>query len=151
MEDAKSIIEKGIEVWNAHDREGFLSLYDEKIVFVNEAEGLTLHGCEELGKGFFDLWTDAYPDNELKVTRLIGEGELVCFEGRFIGTNTGIFHGPAMEMPPTGKQIDAPFVFVAEVQGGKVKTARHYYDRLLALEQEGVISLKDLAAQFAVA
>ena len=150
MEDVKTILRKGIELWNAHDREGFLALYDEKVSYVDEATGHTIVGREELGKGFYDLWTDAYPDNELKDIVVFAEDERVCFEGRFVGTNTGIFHGVDGEMPPTGKLIDAPFVFIAEVRDGKVASAHHYYDRLLALEQEGILTVEKLFAQLPV-
>jgi hypothetical protein len=27
-------------------------------------------------------------------------------------------HGPAMEIPPTGRPVDGPFVFIAEVRDG---------------------------------
>jgi ketosteroid isomerase-like protein len=149
--DAKTIIRTGIELWNAHDREGFLALYDDAVSFVDQATGHQLVGREEFGKGFYDLWTDAYPDNELKDPIVFAEGELVCFQGRFVGTNTGIFHAGEMEMPPTGKPIDAPFVFIAEVRDGTVKRAWHYYDRLLAYEQEGILTVEKLFAQLPVA
>lgn len=150
MEDAKTILRKGIERWNAHDREGFLALYDEAMSFVDEPTGHQVVGREEFGKGFYDLWTDAYPDNELKDTLVFAEGELVCFQGRFVGTHTGIFHGP-VEMPPTGKEIDGPFVFIAEVREGKVKSARMFYDRLRILEEEGILTVEQLAALLPVA
>lgn len=148
--DVKAILRKGVELWNAHDREGFLGLYDEQVRYVDEPTGHILVGREELGKGFYDLWTDAYPDNELKDIVVFAEGELVCMEARFVGTNTGTFHGVDGEVPPTGKPIDAPFVFIAEVSDGKVKSARHYYDRLLALEQEGILTVEKLFAQLPV-
>lgn len=144
--DAKTTIRKGIELWNAHDRDGLLALYDDSVIFVDQPTGEQLTGREEFGKGFYDLWTDAYPDNELKDPVVFGEGELVCLQGRFAGTHTGIFHAPAMEIPPTGKPVDAPFVYIAEVRDGKATRAWHYYDRLLALEQEGVVSLDKLFA-----
>jgi predicted ester cyclase len=149
--DTKTIIRKGIERWNAHDREGFLTIIDEKIVFFDQPTGHQLVGREEFGKGFYDLWLEAYPDNELKDPILIAEGEFVCLQARFVGTNTGVFHGPELEMPPTDKPIDAPFVFIAEVRDDKVKRVWHYYDRLLAFEQEGVLTVEKLFAQLPVA
>jgi steroid delta-isomerase-like uncharacterized protein len=151
MEDAKTIIRKGIELWNAHDREGFLALYDEGVVFVDKPTGHKLVGREEFGKGFYDLWTDAYPDNTIKDPVVFADGDLVCLEARFVGTNTGIFKGVEMELPPTGKAIDTPFVFIAEIRDGKVKTARQFYDRLLAFEQEGILTVEKLFAQLPVA
>jgi steroid delta-isomerase-like uncharacterized protein len=145
--DAKTIMRKGIELWNAHGRDEFLALYDGDVVFLDQPTGQKLTGREEVGKGFYDVWTDAYPDNEIKDVVLFGEGDLVCFHARFAGTHTGILHAPAMEMPPTGKPIDTPFAHIAEVRDGKVMRAWHYYDRLLVLEQEGVVSLDKLLTE----
>ena len=128
--DAKTMIRNGLELWNAHDRDGFLALYDDSVVFLDQPTGQQLTGREEVGQSFYDLWTDAYPDNELKDPVVFGEGELVCFQGRFAGTHTGILHGPSMEIRPTGRPVDGPFVFIAEVHDGKVMRAWNYYDRL---------------------
>ncbi len=149
--DAKTVLLQGIERWNAHDREGFLALYDEEIRFVDQPTGRELVGREQFGAGFYDLWTDAYPDNQLKDVEVFGERDLVCLRARFVGTNTGIFHAPGMEMPPTDKAIDGPFAFIAEVRDGKVKKAWHYYDRLIALEQEGVLTVEKLFEQLSTA
>ena len=144
--DAKTAMSNGIELWNAHDRDGYLALFDDSVVF-QQPTGEQLTGPEELGKGFYDLHTDACPDNQLKDLVVFGEGELVCSQGRFVGTHTGVFRAPAMEIPPTGKPVDSPFVFIAEVRDGKVTRAWHYYDRLLGLEQTGIVSLDKLFAE----
>jgi steroid delta-isomerase-like uncharacterized protein len=150
LDDAKTILSKGIEFWNAHDRERFLALYDEDVVFFEQPTGQELHGREEFGKGFYDVQTDAYPDNEIKDALVFAEGDLVCFHGRFTGTHTGTFRGP-VELPATGKTVDSPFAFIAEFRNGKVKSARIFYDRLTNLEQEGIVNLEQLAAQLPVA
>lgn len=149
--DAKTIIQQGIERWNAHDREGFLALYDENVVYIDQPTGQEFVGREELGKALYDLWIDAYPDNELKDPVFIAEGDLVCFHARFVGTHTGALHRENMELPPTGKPIDTPFAFIAEVRDDKVKRAWHYYDRLIAFEQEGIFTVEGLLAQLPVA
>lgn len=140
MEDVKEIVREGIERWNAHDREGFLDLFDEKIRFVQEATGEELSGREEVGKGFYDVQTDAYPDTALTDPLIFAEGEMVCMTARFTGTHTGTMHAPPVDLPPTGKHVDSPFVFIAEVHDGKVKSARMFYDRLRTLEQEGLVT-----------
>ena len=149
--DAKTIIRTGIERWNAHDREGYLALFDESVVFIDQPTGHKFVGREEFGKAFYDLWTEAYPDNQVEEPVVIADGELVCLQARFVGTNTGVFHGPELELPPTEKPVDAPFVFIAEVRDDKVKRVWHYYDRLLAFEQEGVLTVEKLFATLPVA
>jgi steroid delta-isomerase-like uncharacterized protein len=149
--DAKEILRKGIDLWNAHDRDGFLALYDDDVSYFDQPTGREVVGREEFGKALYDLWTDAYPDNELKDPVVFAEGDLACFQGHFVGTNTGALRRPDVEIPPTGKTVDAPFVFVAEIDDGKVKRAWHYYDRLLAFEQEGLLTVEQLFAQLPVA
>lgn len=151
--DAKATVLEGIRRWNAHDREGFLELYDEGVTLVDEPTGHRLVGRTEVGAGFYDVWTKPYPDCELKDTIVFGEGELVCMRARFVGTNTAEFRVPGTEsgVPPTGRKIDAPFVYIAEVRKGKVIRAWHYYDRLVAFEQEGVLTLEQLLASLPVA
>ena len=56
-----------------------------------------------------------------------------------------------MEFPPTGKPIDGPFVYIVEVRDRKMTRAWHYYDRLLAFEQEGIVSLDKLFAELQAA
>lgn len=148
--DAKTIIKQGIERWNAHDREGFLALYDEDVVYFDQPTGHEFVGREQLGSALFDLWMEGYPDNEIKDPIFIAEGDLVCFHARFVGTNSGALRRPDMELPPTHKPIDTPFAFIAEVRDGKVKRAWHYYDRLLAFEQEGILTVEKLFAQLTV-
>ncbi len=140
MEDVKEIIRAGIERWNAHDREGFLDLFDDEVAFVNEPTGEELKGREEFGKGFYDMQTEAYPDTELKDLLILAEGNTVFMTGSFTGTHTGVMHAPIGDLPPTGKHVKSPFAFVAEVHDSKVKRARMFYDRLLTLEQEGVVT-----------
>src|SRR5512146_436512 len=145
MESAVAILREGVERWNAHDRDGFLKLYDEKVVFVDGPTGHQLIGREQFGTGFFDLYFEAYPDMELKDVVVFGEGELVCMYGLFVGTHMGTFHFPEMELPPTQKVIESPFAFIAEVRDEKVAYARIFYDRMVALEQEGIIKVEQLA------
>lgn len=82
---------------------------------------------------------------------MFGEGRYVCLQARFVGTHTGTMHGPEFEVPPTGKRIEAPFAFIVEIRDGKVTRAWHYYDRLLAFEQEEILTVEKLFAQLPVA
>ena len=144
--DAKSTIRTGVELWNARDRDGFLALFDDSVVWLDPATGEQLTGREQLATGWYDAVMDGYPDREVKDVVVFGEEELVCLQGRLVGTHTGTVRGPAGEIPPTGKRIDSPFVQVFEVRDGKVTRVWIYGDRLLMLEQEGIVSLEKLFA-----
>lgn len=152
MDDAKTVMRKLIERWEARDRAGFSALADEDVRFVDEPTGREFVGREEFAKVHYDRWVEAYPDHVLKDKVLIGEGDLVCFEGRFAGTHTGTYHFPDMaDLPPTGKTVDGPFVFIVEIEDGKAVRAHHYYDRLRVLEEEEILTVDKLFAQLPVA
>ncbi len=133
-------------MWNTQDRDGFLALFDDSAVMLVPATGDQLTGLEEVSTGWYDSMMEGYPDREVKDAVVFGEGELVCLQGRIVGTHTGTEHTPRGDIPPTGKQIDAPFVQVYEVRDGKVTRLWQYYDRLLMLEQLGLVSLEKLFA-----
>ena len=140
--DAKTTIRKGVELWNAQDRDGFLALFDDSAVFIDPTTGTQFTGPEEIRTGWYDPVMDGYPDREVKDAVVFGEGELVCLQGRLAGTHTGT----ARDMPPTGRRFDTPFVTVFEVRDGKVTRLWQYGDRLLMLEQLGLVSLDKLFA-----
>ncbi len=144
--DAKSTIRKGVELWNAHDRDGFLALLDDSVVYLDPATGEQFTGREQVAAGWYDPMMGGYPDREVRDPVVFGEGELVCLQGRLVGTHTGTVQTPAGEMPATGRRIDSPFVQVFEVRDGKVTRIWAYGDRLLMLEQEGLVSLDKLFA-----
>lgn len=144
--DAKTTVRRGVELWNAQDRDKFLALFDDGAVMLDPATGEQFTGREELAEGWYDAVTNGYPDREVKDAVVFGEGDMVCLQGRLVGTHTGTSRGLRGEMTPTGKRIDTPFVQVYEVHDDKVTRVWQYGDRLLMLEQEGIVSLDRLLA-----
>ena len=92
--------------------------------------GSDLTGREELARAFRRSGGGLSDTRDQADVQFFTDGTWICFEGRFTGPHTGIFHGHDIEMPPTGKSIDSPYVWVAEVRDGKITSARIYYDRL---------------------
>jgi len=57
-----------------------------------------------------------------------------------VGTHTGPLRSPdGVEILPTGKRFDFPFVGIFHVEGGKIRSIRIYYDQLELLTQLGLI------------
>jgi predicted ester cyclase len=50
----------------------------------------------------------AFPDLDMKILHLVGEGDVVIAYGRFMGTH----HGEFMGIPATRRTIDVPFADV---------------------------------------
>jgi hypothetical protein len=73
MADTHSVLGRGIELWNAHDREGWVGLFDEGADL--EAPG----GVRVQGRSgaelFYDTWHEAFPDNAIADAVVFGAGE----------------------------------------------------------------------------
>lgn len=136
MGDAKSVIERGIEVWNGHDRDGWMALGDEHVE-IEGPGGLRLSGTAGWGE-FYDTWNEAFPDNRAEATAF-GMGDRAAEEGRFIGTHTGTLHAPEGDVPPTGKKVNAPYSAIYRVASDKITSVHLYYDQVDLLTQLGLM------------
>ena len=72
MTDTKTVLERGIELWNAHDREGWAGLFDERAE-LEAPGGLRLSGRAG-AEQFYDAWNEAFPDNAIVDQLVFGAG-----------------------------------------------------------------------------
>ncbi|HEX8770486.1 MAG TPA: ester cyclase [Acidimicrobiales bacterium] len=137
MSDTRSILQRGIELWNAHDRDGWVGLFDEEADL--EAPG----GIQARGRSgaelFYDTWNEAFPDNSITDAVVFGAGEQGAEEARFTGTHTGVLHTPNGDIPPTGRNVASRFAAVCRVQDDKVTSFHMYFDVAEVLAQLGLM------------
>ena len=129
--------ETGTETFNAHDIDGFTSVLADDVVF--QAPG----GMSGQGKAacaqFFAGWFGAFPDAHVEVHALHVDGDVAVEEGTFTGTHRGPLRGPAGDIPPTGRPVTVPYIQVLRFRDGLHASFSLMYDRLLMLEQLGLI------------
>ena len=129
--------EKGTQTFNAHDIDGFTSVLADDVTY--RAPG----GISGQGKaacaGFFASWFGAFPDAHVEVHALHVTGDIAVAEGTFTGTHRGVLHSPAGDIPPTGQPVAVPYVQVLRFRDGQHTSFNLMYDRLLMLEQLGLI------------
>src|SRR5207237_152448 len=76
----------------------------------------------------------------VEIRSVIEQGNTVLAEGRMTGTHKGPLATPGgREIPPTGKRIDLATADVFEVEDGKVKGHRVYFDQLDLMSQLGLL------------
>jgi steroid delta-isomerase-like uncharacterized protein len=133
----RDAFEKGTETFNAHDIEGFAEVLADDVVF--EAPG----GMRGDGKAacveFFGSWFGAFPDAHVDVHELLIAGDVAVEEGTFSGTHDGVLHGPAGDIPPTGRPVSVDYIQVLRFRDGRHVSFHQMFDRLLMLEQLGLI------------
>ena len=138
MGDTRTVMERGIELWNAHDREGWVGLFDETAAL--QAPG----GMQVSGRSgaelFYDTWNEAFPDNSIDGSVVFDAGEQGAEEARFTGTHSGTLHTPNGDIPPTGKAVVSQFAAIVRVRDGKVTSFHMYFDVAEVLVQLGLMS-----------
>ena len=101
----REAFERGTDTFNAHDIDGFAEVLADDVVF--DAPG----GMRGEGKAacaeFFGGWFGAFPDAHVEVHDLHIIGDVAVEEGTFTGTHDGVLHGPAGDIPPTGRAVSA--------------------------------------------
>ena len=139
MSEAKRVLEQAIERWNAVDRDGWAALYTDDVVYEGPG-GARISGLAELREKYFAALVTAAPDRASRDVVLFAEGDHVVEEARYTGTHTGTWRAPdGVEIPPTGRSLDFPFVGVFHVESGKISSIRIYYDQIEVLTQLGLM------------
>lgn len=135
--DTRSLIEHEIELWNAGDREGWLACLDLHRLTTEAPGGIRLAG-REAADTLWATWQEAFPGNRLEIISVHADDRGGVHEGRFTGTHTGTLRGPAGEIPPTGKRLEANFCGIYEFDDGKVTSFNLYFDQAELFTQLGI-------------
>jgi ketosteroid isomerase-like protein len=133
----REAFEKGTRTFNAHDIRGFGEVVAEDVVF--EAPG----GARGKGKApcleFYGSWFQAFPDAHVEVHGLHIIDDVAVEEGTFSGTHRGVLHAPTGDVPPTHRSVRIPYIQVLRFRDGRHISFNLMFDRLLLLEQLGLI------------
>ncbi|HEY1321089.1 MAG TPA: nuclear transport factor 2 family protein [Streptosporangiaceae bacterium] len=132
----REAFQKGTDTFNAHDIDGFTSVLADDVAY--RAPGISGQGragCAE----FFAGWFGAFPDAHVEVHALHVAGDVAVEEGTFTGTHNGVLRSPAGDIPPTGRPVTIYYLQVLRFRDGKHVSFNLMFDRLLMLEQLGLI------------
>ena len=135
--DTRSLIERDIELWNARDREGWMSGTDLlRLETVTPAGRLT---GREAAEAMWSTWQEAFPDNRIETIAIHADDRGGVHEFRAIGTHTGTLRGPAGEVPATGRPARMNMCGVYEIDDGKITSFHLYFDQAEMLRQLGMV------------
>lgn len=101
--------------------------------------GHTYSGLEEI-RAHWESTPPALPDARLELVDALESPNRIAIEVRWVGTHTGPWlrdHGKVL--PATGRKVDLPICFVLEMELGKVRNVREYYDRITLMTQLGLM------------
>jgi predicted ester cyclase len=133
----KQLLDQAVEAWNRKDKEGFAALGSPDTT-VKASGGVELRGLAGM-RQFYDLWFEACPDNVIRYSNVVSEGDQVVGEATFTGTHTGILHAVAGDIPPTGKRVSIDYVGASRFSNGKFTSIRLYFDVMDFMGQLGLV------------
>jgi ketosteroid isomerase-like protein len=138
----RQAFEKGTETFNAHDIDGFTGVLADEVVY-HAPGGMSGQGKTACAQ-FFAGWWDAFPDAHVEVHAVHFSGDVAVEEGIFTGTHNGVLPSPAGDIAPTGRPVAVDYVHVLRYRYGKHISFSLMYDRLLMLEQLGILPAQAL-------
>jgi len=132
------IARETIDCFNAADWDRQRELHTPDCVEEELATDRRIEGIDamlEAAKG----WKGAFPDGKGTVLGAYSDGPVAVLEIEWDGTNTGAMMTPTgEEMPATGRHGSVRAVQVFEIEDGRVKSLRHYFNLMTLLSQLGV-------------
>jgi ketosteroid isomerase-like protein len=140
---AREAFEKGTATFNAHDIDGFKEVLADNVVFTAPG-GLNGEGKEACA-AFFGGWFAAFPDARVDVQAVHIIDDVAVEEGTFSGAQNGVLRNPMGDIPPTGRAVAVAYIQVLRFRDGKHTSFNLMFDRLLMLEQLGLVPAPALA------
>lgn len=129
----KSILRNAAQAFNhVQDRSGWFDSHDASVVAYGLApEPLDIEGLKKFYEG---LWR-AFPDLQITIEDLIGEGDRVAWRLAVSGTHEAEFRG----VPATGNTVKFAAQYIFRFDNGKIVERWTNLDRLGVLIQIGAI------------
>jgi predicted ester cyclase len=118
------------DAFNAHDLDRIGELLADDVAFQAPGE-IAGEGKAEFLK-FYEGWFKDFPDAQLEVHALYVMDGVAIEEGTFTGTHEGVAR--------TGRPVQLYYVQVLRFSEGKQVSVKLMFDRLVMLEQLGLIS-----------
>ena len=125
------------DLWNKRDFDQLVRYAAENIECVQVPTNATFRGLDGY-RQFVQGWATAFPDGEAKVTRVTASDDGVAIEFTGRGTHTGPLPGPAGTIPATMRRAELMFCEVLELERGKIRRVRSYFDSASLFRQLGL-------------
>jgi steroid delta-isomerase-like uncharacterized protein len=133
----EALVERRLRAWNARDAPALTEDHAPDCVVDSPLAGGPTRGrdaIEHLYAAYFRAFTDFHLDQGA----VLVDGDQVAI----FATASGTDHGGFMGMPPTGRAVKVPIVFLYEVRDGLIVADRRVYDFTGLLVQIGILKAK---------
>jgi steroid delta-isomerase-like uncharacterized protein len=123
-----------LEAWSSGDADAVAAFFTEDCEFVDHAFQETFSGRAAV-RAFAAAAFAAIPDFFARPGTIVSEGDRVCYQQVFGGTQTGDFPG----LPATGKPSEIPCMSIDEYRDGLISRHADYWSLATYLQQVGLM------------
>ena len=127
-----------IDAFNRGDWEGCKALLTANSVYDEVGTSRRVEGVDDIISSL-QGWKEAMPDTKGTVTNSFASGNTANLEVTWQGTHTGPLQTPAGVIEATGKQQNTRSSFLMNIEGGKIKESRNYFDMLSIMQQLDIL------------
>ena len=132
-----AVLTRRADAWRRLDVDALVADYAPDAVIESPLAGGTTQGVEQI-KQVFQTYFVAFPDLGMDVGDVLVDGNRAAVLATFTGTDNGGFMG----MPPSGRHVTIPVVFLYEFKDGQIVRDRRMYDFTGLLIQVGTLKAK---------
>jgi predicted ester cyclase len=134
--EAKALWGQYLKARNEANLDILDDVFDPEVVVHDCGAPEDIVGLEAL-KNYYKNNHAAFPDLKMTIGKMIVKDDMIVGFWTFSGTNTGIFHTPFGDIPPTGKKVTFSGIAVDRVANGKVVEEWVFFSLLVPLQQLG--------------
>jgi steroid delta-isomerase-like uncharacterized protein len=132
-----AVLTRRADAWGRLDVDALVADYAPDAVIDSPLAGGTTQGLDQI-KQVFQTYFVAFPDLAMEVGEILIDGDRAAVQATYTGTDQGGFMG----MPPSGRHVSIPMVFLYEFKDGKIVRDRRMYDFTGLLIQVGTLKAK---------
>jgi steroid delta-isomerase-like uncharacterized protein len=138
MGEAREVIARATEAFNAHDAQRMRALYADDVVFT-APDDVRIEDADAVVE-YAMAWQRAFPDAKLTAHATLEDGESVAEQFTFEGTHEDTLVGrDGSEIPATHRRLAGRGVEVFRVRHGKIVEEHLYFDQVQVLSQLGLM------------
>lgn len=109
--------------------------FNEMVTGEKRDECIEKYITDESLKGHIAFFERAFPGYQVFADEMTAEENRVVVQARMKGVHTGYLG----EIPPTGKEVDIPFIIRYEIENEKIVSHWMVSDQMILMQQIGVV------------